>query len=475
MRVTQNTFINQVTTQARERNAEILHLQQQLTTGVRIHRPSDDPGVIGSLLANKASDERMDVDLANISSSRSRLNQGHSQLLSAVELMRSARDLAVEGTQSLERETVANSVNSVLEQLFLVSNSTDGGNPLFAGTATDGPAFEVGSRDEQGRITSVDYVGVNQRQQTIVAPGLTVDVLYGGRDVFSFGGKRGTHYLGNTGAQSGIGSDTASGVGQLTVENTKTVYHFSSGIEPGASSNLDTVIGHGRDRIEIADTSEGRTVSLNGGEPVLFDAMSVDLAVTDEEGRVIHVDMSNVSADFTGNSTLFTLGTISIDGGKTEQAINFGSNQILTDSATQHVTFVDTSNINRVGVDEVQYGGKVDAFQSMIQLRDLLLHADELSEAEFQERMEPFQEDLQQALDRMLDVVGEQSVDLENLDRLETQTAESQLETRLAITDAENADLTEVILQLQSEQTLLQYIYASAAGSFDVNLLDFIR
>ena len=108
----------------------------------------------------------------------------------------------------------------------------------------------------------------------------------------------------------------------------------------------------------------------------------------------------------------------------------------------------------------------MDSFQSLIQIRDLLLNADDTTEVEFQERMELYQEDLQFALESMLDVVGEQSVALENLDRLEDRTSSSQLETRIAIDDTENAELTEVILQLQSEQTLLQYVYDSAAGAF---------
>lgn len=475
MRVTQNTFISQVSRQASERNAEILRLQEQLTSGVRIQRPSDDPGVIGSLLANKSSVARMDVDLQNVASARTRLNQGHAQLLAGVELMRTARDLAIDGAQSLERETIAQSIDSVLQQLVLVANSTDGGRPLFAGTATDGDAFEITGYDSDGRIATVEYVGVAQRQQTIVGPGLTVDVLYGGEDVFGLGPHRDTTFTGNTGAQSGVSRDTAIGRGTLTIGHQETIYHWQMGVQPGASSDQDTVIGFGRDQIRIENTSDGRTISLNGGTPVPFDETSTDLAVADPEGRLIHVDMSAVPIDAEGTSTLFTLGTASIDGGTTEVPINFTDDQALFDSVTGHVTFVDTTNVRRVGEDDVHYGGRVDAFQSLIQLRDLLLNSDGLPENEFQDRMELYQADLQVSLDRMLDIVGEQSVDLENLDRLDERTTETQLETQIAIADTENADLTEVILQLQSEQTLLEYIYASAAGTFDVNLLDFIR
>ena len=74
-----------------------------------------------------------------------------------------------------------------------------------------------------------------------------------------------------------------------------------------------------------------------------------------------------------------------------------------------------------------------------------------------------------------MQVVGEQSVTLENLDALQLRTEEFQLDTRTAIGSIENADMSEVILQLQNEQNLLQFVYASAATIFDNNLLDFIR
>ena len=474
MRVTQNSFIAQAARQARNRNVEILKLSEQLTSGLRILRPSDDPGVMGSLLANKSADRRMDIDLANIASARTRLNQGHSQLQSAIELMRSARDLAIEGTQSLEPDILGNSVNSILDQLFQIANSTDGGQPIFAGTATDGKAFEITRHDAQGRISAVEYTGVDQRLETIVAPGLTVDVLYGGNDVFGYGPQRDTQIRGVTGAKAGTGRDTATGTGQLLVEHDQTVFNGTLGIKAGTSTGSDTLIGFGN-QLVIQQTSSGPTVQLNGGPPVAFSSASVDLPVTDENSRTVHLDMSDVPADASGATSVAGLGTLTIDGGLTKYPIDFTDNQELINPVTQEVTYVDSTEISRAGEASIHYGGHIDAFQSLVQLRDLMLHSDEVSTTEYQDQMEMYQGDLQVALDQMLEILGEQSVSLENLDRLETRTDESQLETRLAIGDAENSDPTEVILQLQQEQNLLQFIYASAAGAFDVSLLDFVR
>jgi len=82
--------------------------------------------------------------------------------------------------------------------------------------------------------------------------------------------------------------------------------------------------------------------------------------------------------------------------------------------------------------------------------------------------------DLQRVQHQILSVVGEQSVTLENLDALENRSQDVQLDTRLAIGDMENADMAEVILALQNEQNILQFVYASAANTFNASLLDFI-
>ena len=477
MRVTQQSFNEQVSREARSRTQEILRLQQQLTTGLRIERPSDDPGAMGSLLGHKAIDARMEVDLQNISTARSRLGQSNSHLRSAVERMRDARDLALEGVQSQEPRTVAQSVNAILEQMLNVANSTEGGGALFAGTSNDGPAYEVTAYDAEGRIAAVAYAGSNQRSQTIVGPFQTVDVMYSGEEVFRLTDRGETSYFGDTGARSGTGSDTGSGDGQLQIQHTSTQYFGIAGVTPGASSvGGDTVIGErGTHNLTITDTGSGQTVSLNGGVAIAFDATSTDLAVTGPNGEVVHVDLSAVAPTASGNVEIEANGTISNDGGATSLAIDFSNNQQLISSTTGEVTNVDTANVTRTGTEDLSYVGSIDVFEALIELRDLLESREEFGSGEFQHEMSNRQADIDRLLDHMLDVVGEQAVDLENLDWIETRTQEAQLETRIAIGDVENADLTEVILQLQTEQTLLEYVYATAAGSFDVNLLDFLR
>ena len=115
------------------------------------------------------------------------------------------------------------------------------------------------------------------------------------------------------------------------------------------------------------------------------------------------------------------------------------------------------------------------AFEALIQLRDQLRSTEGISRAELKDIMDHRIKDIVRVQDHILDVVGEQSVALENLDALESRTQDVQLETRLSIGELENADIAEVILRLQSEQNMLQFIYAAAANIFDNSLLDFIR
>ena len=74
-----------------------------------------------------------------------------------------------------------------------------------------------------------------------------------------------------------------------------------------------------------------------------------------------------------------------------------------------------------------------------------------------------------------MQIVGEQSVTLENLDALEINLQDVQLESQRVLSDLESADFAELTLQLQSEEALLQFSFASLAAIMDTNLLDFLR
>ena len=70
---------------------------------------------------------------------------------------------------------------------------------------------------------------------------------------------------------------------------------------------------------------------------------------------------------------------------------------------------------------------------------------------------------------------GEQGVASLNLDSLQQRSEDLKLETQQTVSDLEAADMAEVSVQLQTEQTALQFTYAATVRLLDVNLLDFLR
>ena len=385
IRITQQTLSDQSIRNAQLRSARIADLQTQLASGLRISKPSDDPSAIGSLLANKATDARMEVDLENIASAQLKLNQSVSQLLEASLVFTRAREIALSAAQSQERETLAQEVDALIDRLLTIANGREGGLQLFSGTATEHVAFEVVGTDENGRPLQVQYLGSTGRSQVVVAPNTAIDTIYSGAEIFQQRNRQTSVYSGTTGAAAGIGTDSTRGSGELLVRHTSTSYGGGIGVNPGASSAAgDTIIGAaGTHRLTIENHPQlGRVVRLNGGGPVPFDNTSVDLPVHGPQGEVVYVDLSGVAPGLTADVSILSAGTVSVDGGLTEVAIDFSANQTLTHSQTGEVTHVDSAMIHRTGVDRIEYVGTADAFEALINLRDQLRSTEQLPTAE---------------------------------------------------------------------------------------------
>jgi flagellin-like hook-associated protein FlgL len=476
IRITQQQSISQSVRQAQLRQQQMANLQRQLATGLRVGKPTDDPGAWGVISANKVSVRRANTDLENISTVRQRLNQSTASLTEAGNLLVRARELALSGEQSQERETLALEVDGLIDGLLSIANSADAGIHLFSGTASDKVPFAVTDVDHHGRPIRIQYLGSEDESHVLVGPNSAVRMLASGSKIFQQSDRQDTTYLGSTGASAGAGTDNATRVGEVRVRHTGTSYGAGN-VAPGASSiGGDTIIGPpGEHHLTIQDDPiKGRVVRLNDGAAVPFDGSSSDLQVRGAGGDVLWVDMTAVPSSFTGIVEITASGTLSVDGGASEVPIDFSNSQLVTHQTSGAVTVVDSSGIRRTGTDRVEYAGTAGAFESLMLLRDDLRRADEWSTPEFSSIMAARISDITRAHSQILDFVGEQSVELANVERLETRTRELQLVTEQATIELESADMADVITRLQNEQNHLQYIYAATANLFQTNILDFL-
>ncbi len=138
MRVsTANAYDNTVALLTR-RQAELSKLQENLATGKRVLRPSDDPvaATLAETAANRLS--RTQADLRALDASTTSLKQAESGLAESSELIIKVRDLLVSAGNatftSSEREDVARQLEGLREQLISVANRQDSaGRTLYGG------------------------------------------------------------------------------------------------------------------------------------------------------------------------------------------------------------------------------------------------------------------------------------------------------------------------------------------------------
>lgn len=163
-------------------------LQNQISSGIRLSRPSQDPGAYIEVRTGQAEVLQTDVYEANIAHSTSILDAGVATLQDVHAIMMRAGVIASEGANASTDDAgyvaLANEVDGLLQRLIDAVNSQADGRYLFGGTATDTQPFVVTAMDLNGRPLQVSYQGADERKRELVGPNQTIDTLYAGDQVF---------------------------------------------------------------------------------------------------------------------------------------------------------------------------------------------------------------------------------------------------------------------------------------------------
>ncbi len=477
-RVTPNVSVAQFLSQLTSHNQRIGELQQQATSGLRIHRASDDPAGLRSVLRAEEAITRLETRNTSINVARQRLEQAHIAVREAHSLFVKAGTLATEAVQAIdatEQSVIASEIDSLLIQIEALVNSRVSDEYVFAGIN----ASEVPFTRSPNAETTI-YHGSDVPRTLAVHEGPPLVLLPSGSEVFQPRTRATTVYVGNTGATAGTATDNARGQGTLLVRHGVTTFAAGSGVAAGTTSATDdTLIGPAGAYVLTIEDASGigsfGTVSLNGGPPVEFTSADTHLQVTGPDGTLIHLDTTNITPSFAGAVDITATGTLSTDGGVTETPIDFTSNQSLSDSRSGAITHVNTSAIRRAGDEHLEYAGTSDAFETLRELRDDIRNLRGLPENERQAALGRRLTEVHRIQDHLLDVVGQQSVTLAHLDDLQAHGEDTLLELRKQVSETASADITQVALQLQQSQSQLQYTLATASRLFEVSLLDFLR
>ena len=127
------------------RQADLNALQEQLTTGKRVNRASDDPAAAARAERALASIGRSDTSQRAVDASKVLITQAESTLGDAGDLLQRARELMVSGNASYgdaERKGIADELQQIRDQLLTLANSGDGaGTFVFGGQGSTQKPF----------------------------------------------------------------------------------------------------------------------------------------------------------------------------------------------------------------------------------------------------------------------------------------------------------------------------------------------
>lgn len=147
--------------------------QERLSSGRRIHRPSDDPvGVINTLRYSSTIVEAEEY-LNKINEAKNFLNTTDSALGNVTDIIHRANDLTIQGINGTNsegsREAIAKEIRELADQIAVIANTIFGSKHIFAGTnVTESPMIKDGD--------TWQWQGNNEEMFLEIGAGVTIPI-----------------------------------------------------------------------------------------------------------------------------------------------------------------------------------------------------------------------------------------------------------------------------------------------------------
>ena len=462
-----------------KRTQEMAWLQEQAASGQRVLRASHDPSAAYRILGLKQEVSTMDAYMDNLHTVTLNLDNASSALQQVSLALSRANELVTQGANDTyspaNRRALAAEFDGLLGQSFSLANHEFMGKYLFGGAKTDEAPFEAVMR--AGSIVDAKYVGSTSDILIPVARGVTYRGTMIGTEVFRVDDRRNPVYYGQTGAANGSGTSSARGDVWLTFTHDTTTYQDggATGIAVGASSGTsDTILGVNH---TLTIDADAQTVQLDAGPAIAYTGATTDLMVTNESGDVVYVDTSGmilaagqqvVTIEATARATMD-------DGHTTINIATFADNVAITESGSDRVLYVDTTDLARTGTDLVRVPGTYNLFNTLAGIRDLMLNDRNLTNDEFHELLAESADSLDAVIEGVMESLTGMGSRLQALDSLNASLESIAENANLEAGVLGEADTIEVAIELARAQTFYQMSLLSISKLLSMSLLDFIR
>ncbi|MGD2019211.1 MAG: flagellar hook-associated protein FlgL [Planctomycetota bacterium] len=469
IRPTQGRIFDLIQNGIARNTSRLIRAQEQASSGRRIVRSSDDP--VGTSVSLSLRRQRGAIEAYSTSTASARpvVEQASSRLQDGINLVADLRALMIQGMNGSlsaeDRSSVATQMELLERQLMDIANTRAGDRFLFAGTATDELPFREESVNGETRVV---FRGNDQRQRIQTGRDADVAINVSGKEVFEKFDYSDTELTGTTGIASGATADTGVGYAELIVDQTGTTGAMGAGV---ALLDLDdTLVGAQPLVVSGAD----RTVQLGTGTPVEIPVPApASLTVTDENGATVGLDLSGWGGgDLT--TTVAGSASVSIDG-VNFTPVNLTETDLLLRSQTTGARLhVDTTGLQVAGSDLVTFAGTPGIFETIRGAVADLRMPEGTDRQLLSERLQTRLGELDRSEGDMVVALGKLGTAAQQLEIASSRLEDLDVTVRGLISNVEDADFSEVALDLQRSEQTLQLAQATGSRLMQQSLLRFL-
>jgi flagellar hook-associated protein 3 FlgL len=274
----------------------VFNTQGQLSSGLRVQKPSDDPIAAAQILQLNQTQAEIDQYQKNISGGMSALELEDSQMGAITNLLTRVRELTVQagngGLSASDRQGIAAEIGARIEELAGIANTRNAnGEYVFAGFQGQQEPFVISG-------PTYAYRGDDGQRRIQVGSGTFVPINDSGNDIFV---AIDSNRLPVTPGATNTGSATAA-MGQIIDQA-----QFRAGFSGGATAGSSTVDFTGRTPVP------GNEVIINGVTFTFADGAS-GTTVVDATHVTVTTDLSTlpVSASSIATALATAVGTAQI-------------------------------------------------------------------------------------------------------------------------------------------------------------------
>lgn len=234
-------------------------LQEQVSTGSRINRISDDPAAAYRVLGLNTNEKSLENYIDNLSEVISILELSSTIIENITSNFTETQIRLTQITSGIydeaARKRTAEGINDILEQTVTLANTKHMDQYLFGGTNTGSAPYTV--ERTNGKITGVTYQGSFENRDIEVAPGLESSAFYIGDNIFRSNDRSAPVFIGDTGAKAGTGTSSVHGAVWLEItEPVAGTYRLSIDDDPTSYVDVTVPPGNANTMVTHAETGE---------------------------------------------------------------------------------------------------------------------------------------------------------------------------------------------------------------------------